>query len=412
MWMPSTGAFIRDRFYRRALSSRKARLADHGWKGFVDRTIGLDHAPKVGKRIAVMSTVSQEKTGPNATVDLAGLRRFVADRKLGDPSALRSENISFGHSNEVHLVHFDGRSWALRRPPRGPLLPTAHDMMREYRVLSALQNTPVPVPRVFAACDDPSYIGAPFYLMEYMQGDVIRADTSRTFANTPERRRAVSEAMIDLLAALQAVDWSAAGLEGFGRPDGYLPRQLKRWTDQLDRALQVTTSIRPLPVMSKVREWLEKRIPESPPATIVHGDFKLDNVMFDGKAPGAKVIAVFDWEMSTIGDPLADLGWLLSYWLEPSDSAERKGVTTAVTTEPGFLSRQEMLDRYEANTGRKMTDFAFYEAFAIFKLAIIMEGSYSRFVRGQTDDPLFVAMKERVPALADAAWKVCSAAKS
>jgi aminoglycoside phosphotransferase (APT) family kinase protein len=359
-----------------------------------------------------MSTSSQEKTGPNATVDLAGLRRFVADRKLGDPSALRSENISFGHSNEVHLVHFDGRSWALRRPPRGPLLPTAHDMMREYRVLSALQNTPVPVPRVFAACDDPSYIGAPFYLMEYMQGDVIRADTSRTFANTPERRRAVSEAMIDLLAALQAVDWFAAGLEGFGRPDGYLPRQLKRWTDQLDRAMQVTTSIRPLPVMSKVREWLEKRIPESPPATIVHGDFKLDNVMFDGKAPGAKVIAVFDWEMSTIGDPLADLGWLLSYWLESSDSAERKRVTTAVTTEPGFLSRREMLDRYEAKTGRKMTDFAFYEAFAIFKLAIIMEGSYSRFVRGQTDDPLFVAMKEHVPALADEAWKVCGAARS
>jgi aminoglycoside phosphotransferase (APT) family kinase protein len=283
-------------------------------------------------------------------------------------------------------------------------------MMREYRVLNALQDTAVPVPRVFAACEDPSYIGAPFYLMEYMQGDVIRADTPQTFANTPERRRAVSEAMIDLLAALQAVDWRAAGLEGFGRPDGYLPRQLKRWTDQLDRAAQITVSVRPLPVMAKVREWLEKRIPESPAATIVHGDFKLDNVMFDPGAPGAKVIAVFDWEMSTIGDPLADLGWLLSYWLESSDSADRKKITDAVTSEPGFLTRKEMVDRYESRTGRKMANFAFYEAFAIFKLAIIMEGSYSRFVRGQTDDPLFVAMKERVPALADSAWRVCNAA--
>jgi len=372
-------------------------------------TIGLDRVSKVGKRIAVMTTAVQEKTGPNATVDLAGLRRFLADHKLGDPSALRSENISFGHSNEVHLVHFDDHSWALRRPPRGPLLPTAHDMMREYRVLKALQNTPVAVPRVFAACEDPSYIGAPFYLMEYMRGDVIRADTAHTFANTPERRRAVSEAMIDLLIALQAVDWKAVGLEGFGRPDGYLPRQLKRWTDQLDRATKITCVIRHLPVMARVREWLEKRTPESPAATIVHGDFKLDNVMFDPKAPGAKVIAVFDWEMSTIGDPLADLGWLLSYWLESSDGSGRKSVTTAVTTEPGFLTRRQMLDRYESKTGRKMTDFAFYEAFALFKLAIIMEGSYSRFVNGQTDDPLFVAMKERVPALADAAWAVCNA---
>ena len=355
-----------------------------------------------------MSTAAHEKTGPNATVDLAGLRRFVTDRKLGDPSELRSENISFGHSNEVHLIHFDGRSWALRRPPRGPLLPTAHDMMREYRVINALQNTPVPVPRVFAACDDPAYIGAPFYLMEYMRGEVIRAD-SNNFANTPERRRAVSEAMIDLLAALQAVDWKAVGLEGFGRPDGYLPRQLKRWTDQLDRATQITSSIRALPVMAKVREWLEKRIPDSPPATIVHGDYKLDNVMFDPSAPGAKAIAIFDWEMSTIGDPLADFGWLLSYWVEATDSPDRRGITAPVTTAPGFLTRREMVDRYEAKTGRKMTNFAFYEAFAIFKLAIIMEGSYSRFVRGQTDDPLFVGLKERVPALADAAWKVCSA---
>ena len=261
-----------------------------------------------------MSSATAEKTGPNATVDIAGLRNFIRDNNLGDPNDLRSENISFGHSNEVHLIHFQGKSWALRRPPRGPLLPTAHDVMREYRVLKALQDTEVPVPRVYAACDDPKYIGAPFYLMEYMRGEVIRAD-GKSFANTPERRRAVSEGMIDLLIALQKVDWRAAGLEGFGRPDGYLPRQLKRWVDQLERTLPHT---RPLPVMNQVRDWLQARIPESPPATIVHGDYKLDNVMWNPTDP-PKPIAVFDWEMSTIGDPLADLGWLLSYWPDPGD---------------------------------------------------------------------------------------------
>ncbi len=346
-----------------------------------------------------------EKTGPNATVDLAGLSRFIVDRKLGDPAELRCENISFGHSNEVHLVHFAGKSWALRRPPRGPLLPTAHDVMREYRVLSALQNTPVPVPRVFAGCDDPSYIGAPFYLMEYMRGQVIRAD-GKHFATTPELRRKVSEGMVDLLVTLQSVDWRKAGLEGFGRPDGYLERQLKRWVDQLERTIPHT---RPLPVMEKVRDWLRERLPESPPATIVHGDFKLDNVMWDPQS--ARVLAVFDWEMSTIGDPLADFGWMLTYWPDPEDAASRSGIVSSMAVEPGWLSRREMIARYESKSGRAMTDFTFYQAFAIFKLAIIMEGSYSRFVRGQADDPLFAGLVDRVPALADAAWAVCNSTR-
>ncbi|HEY6393806.1 MAG TPA: phosphotransferase family protein, partial [Candidatus Binataceae bacterium] len=341
----------------------------------------------------------QEKTGPSATVDLAGLKRFLDQRKLGDTGALRSENISFGHSNEVHLVHFDGNSWALRRPPRGPLLPTAHDVMREYRVLKALQDTLVPLPRVYAACDDPSYIGAPFYLMEYMRGEVIRAD-GNNFARTPEIRRIVSKGMVDLLVTLQKVDWLAVGLEGFGRPDGYLERQLRRWVDQLERTVPHT---RPLPVMTKVRDWLQAHIPQSPTPTIVHGDFKLDNVMWSLNLP--RVIAVFDWEMSTIGDPLADFGWMLTYWPDPSDGARNSVSNMGV--EEGYLTRREMIERYEAKTGRVMREFPFYQAFAIFKLAIIMEGSYARYLRGQTDDPLFAGLTERVPALADAAWSVC-----
>ena len=351
-----------------------------------------------------MSDLTQEKTGPSATVDLSGLKRFLDERKLGDTANLRSENISFGHSNEVHLIHFDGNSWALRRPPRGPLLPTAHDMMREYRVLKALQDTPVPVPRMYASCDDPSYIGAPFYLMEYMRGEVVRADNNN-FVKTAELRRSVSRQMVEVLAALQAVDWRAAGLEGFGRSEGYLERQLKRWSDQLERTIPHT---RPLPVMEQVKDWLQAHLPESPAPTIVHGDYKLDNLMFDPKT--ARAIAVLDWEMSTIGDPLADFGWMLSYWPDPDDKAGN--VMTSMSADQGWLTRREMLDLYEERTGRVMREFPFYQAFALFKLAIIMEGSYSRFVRGQADDPLFAGMKERVPALADAAWSVCKSVRT
>ncbi|MGH7950032.1 MAG: phosphotransferase family protein, partial [Candidatus Binataceae bacterium] len=253
---------------------------------------------------------------------------------------------------------------------------------------------------------DPSYIGAPFYLMEYMRGQVIRAD-GKSFATTPELRRRVSEQIVDVLVALQEVDWRAVGLEGFGRPDGYLERQLRRWVDQLERTIPHT---RPLPVMEKVRDWLKARIPDSPAATIVHGDYKLDNVMFDPDPP-QPIIAVFDWEMSTIGDPLADFGWMLSYWPDSEDGAQRQGAVTSMPVQPGYLTRREMIERYESKTGRAMKNFGFYQAFALFKLAIIMEGSYSRYLRGQTDDPLFAALDQRVPALADAAWAACNSAR-
>src|SRR5260370_39271189 len=199
-----------------------------------------------------MSDSTQEKTGPSATVDLSGLKRFLDERKLGETAALRSENISFGHSNEVHLIHFDRYSWALRRPPRGPLLPTAHDMMREYRVLNALQNTPVPVPRVYASCDDPSYIGAPFYLMEYMRGEVVLVDHNN-FVKTPELRRNISRQMVEVLAALQSVDWRAAGLEGLCRSESHLACQLSRRTDQLEHTIPYT---RPLPELQPDNERL------------------------------------------------------------------------------------------------------------------------------------------------------------
>jgi aminoglycoside phosphotransferase (APT) family kinase protein len=353
-----------------------------------------------------------DKTGPSAKIDTDGLRRFLRDRELGAADDLRTENISFGHSNEVHLVHFDGKSWALRRPPRGPLLPTAHDVLREYRVLKALQQSEVPVPRVYASCDDPGYIGAPFFLMEYMRGKVIRSglipSTEKSFADTPEKRRVVSEKMVDLLISLQSVDWRAAGLEGFGRPDGYIERQLRRWIDQLERTLPYT---RPLPVMTKkIQHWLLAHIPRTQSSTIVHGDFKLDNVMWDVTGGTPRVIALFDWEMSTIGDPLADLGWMVTYWSDPDDTERRRGVVSSMESAPGYCRRGEMVELYEEKSGRAMHDFAFYEIFSLFKLAIILEGSYSRYLRGQADDPMFGTYGTRVPGIADVAWSLCEQA--
>jgi aminoglycoside phosphotransferase (APT) family kinase protein len=355
-----------------------------------------------------MAELGEEKTGPSARIDLEGLRRFIRERKLGDAAELRVENISFGHSNEVHLVRFDGKLWALRRPPRGPLLPTAHDVLREYRVLAALQDTAVPIPRVYASCDDVSFIGAPFYLMQYMSGKVIRhglvPSDEPSFADTPAKRRAVSEAMIDLLITLQSVDWRKAGLEGFGRPDGYIERQLRRWTDQLVRTTQLT---RPLPVMDKIRDWLGAHLPRNQVATIVHGDFKLDNVMWEVGGDGARVVALFDWEMSTIGDPLADLGWMLTYWSDPTDTELRRSVVSSMEWDIGYYRRHEMSARYEQGSARPMRDFTFYQVFSLYKLAIILEGSYSRYLSGQADDPLFATYDQRVPGIAQVAWSLC-----
>jgi aminoglycoside phosphotransferase (APT) family kinase protein len=351
---------------------------------------------------------SQEKTGPSATIDAKGLKRFIRDNRLGEADDLRTENISFGHSNEVHLVHFDGKSWALRRPPRGPLLPTAHDVLREYRVLKALQSTTVPVPRVYASCDDSSYIGAPFYLMEYMRGKVIRSglvpSDEPSFADTIEKRRAISEGMIDLLISLQMVDWKKAGLDGFGRPDGYIERQLRRWIGQLERTLPLT---RPLPVMARIEGWLKAHMPQTQAPTIVHGDFKLDNAMWDDSHERPKAIALFDWEMSTIGDPLADLGWMVTYWTDPNDSEIRRSVVSSMEGEAGYLRRDEMVELYEEKSGRAMHGFSFYEIFSLFKLAIILEGSYSRYLSGQADDPIFATYDARVPGIAEVAWSLC-----
>ncbi|MGH2675800.1 MAG: phosphotransferase family protein, partial [Actinomycetota bacterium] len=248
-------------------------------------------------------------------VDPEALSGFL-DGRLPGHGPFEVERHRAGHSNETFFIGRSGHEWVLRRPPRGAFLPTAHDVLREHRVLSALADTPVRAPRPVLACGDEAVIGAPFYVMERVHGIVVR-DRLPEFVDEGEDsdRRRIGEELIDALAELHGVDWAGVGLEGWGKPTGYLERQLRRWTGQLQLTARLT---RPLPELLRVGEWLEEGLPPSAPPVIVHGDYKLDNVVIGGHAP-VRVVSVLDWEMSTIGDPLADLGYLLSFWREPGD---------------------------------------------------------------------------------------------
>lgn len=335
-------------------------------------------------------------------VDADALQSYLAQHAPGSDAELAVERIRGGHSNETFFITRGPDQWVLRRPPRGRILPTAHDVGREFRVLTGLTQTDVPVPTPVLMCEDTSVIGAPFYLMERLHGDVIRTQLPQPYDQDASQRRGLAVELIDRLAQLHNVDWQAIGLSDLGKPTGYLERQLRRWTGQLDGA-----RTRPLPDLDAVTEWLQSHVPESGPATIVHGDYRLDNVMYAHGAP-ARIIGIFDWEMATLGDPLADLGYLLSFWHEPEDpSPGFQDAAWAITTLPGFPLRAELVERYAERTGRRMDHVAFYVALAIWKLAILLEGSYSRHLSGATDDPFFALLGEGVPSLGRAALAVC-----
>jgi len=322
------------------------------------------------------------------------LRDYLA-AELGAAPDLEVERHQAGHSNETFFLRVNGREYVLRRPPRGAFLPSAHDVGREYRVLTALRDTPVRVPRTLLCCEDEDVIGAPFYVMERVRGVVIRDELPGFLIE--EHRAQMGDELVDALVELHAIDLDTLDLDDFGRPTGYLERQLRRWTGQLELTLPFT---RPLPDLERLGDWLRDNLPSSPPTTLVHGDYKLDNVMYASDTP-ARLIAILDWEMSTFGDPLADLGWMSVFWLDPDDDAE--GVfarTTQVTTLPGFQRRDALVQRYAQATGRDVVALPWYQVLAIWKLAILLEGSYARHLAGMTDDPFFAEMEYGVPGLA------------
>jgi aminoglycoside phosphotransferase (APT) family kinase protein len=332
---------------------------------------------------------------------LAPLREFLVRGGLEAPDDLRVEPIGEGHSNVTFAL---STGVVLRRPPRGPLPPSAHDVLREARLLEALSRTDVRTPRVLAVCADVDVIGAPFYVMELVAGDVI-TDSLPAELNTPAQHSLVADELIDALVELHAAEWSAIGLEGFGKPTGYLERQLRRFA-----GLWEHNRTRDLPAVEQVGRWLAANLPDSGQATIVHGDYRLGNVLYAPLSPGSadsrpRLAAILDWEMATIGDPLADLGYLLSHWHQAGDEP---GVFTlqTVTALPGFPDRAEVVRRYEQRSGRAMRDVDWYVTLAIWKGVVFMEGNYKRAMAGTTDDPYLKSFGDAVDALAERALEV------
>jgi aminoglycoside phosphotransferase (APT) family kinase protein len=351
----------------------------------------------------VRTPADAEANSRSPLLVLEPLEAFLDEHGLGG-GAIDASPIGEGHSNVTYLIRRGEQEYVLRRPPRPPLPPSAHDVLREARLLKALRDTPARVPAVLAVGSDTEIIGAPFYVMERVQGDVIVTSMPPALDTTAERERTAQE-LIDALVEIHGVDWLAAGLEGFGKPTGYLERQLRRFL-----GLWELNKTREIPAVESVGGWLAENMPQSGPATIVHGDFRLGNTLFATGAP-ARLAAVLDWEMATIGDPLADLGYLCMMWTEAGDpTGGMRDALGAVTRAEGFPTRAEMIALYEERSGRSMSDIRWYTTLALWKSVVFMEGNYKRAVAGTTDDPYLKQFGEGVLELARQAEMVARGA--
>ncbi len=314
--------------------------------------------------------------------------------QLNLPSAeMQVEQFPGGHSNLTYLLRFGDQEMVMRRPPFGPVPPRAHDMARESRVLAAVHPHFPLAPKPYLLCEDTSVIGSVFYIMERRRGITIRTEEPPPIADNVDLRRRISGSVIDTLADLHAVDVQAHGLDSLGKPTGFVTRQIRGWTERWHGSK--TSDV---PEMEALASWLDAHTPaDVARPSLVHGDYKLDNVMLDAAQP-ERMVGVFDWEMSAVGDPLVDVGILLAYWVHVA-SFDDKTIGT-VTTRPGWYGRDEILERYTARSGSDLTNIAVYEVFAVFKLAVVIQQIYARYVRGQTDDPRFAPLGERVASLA------------
>jgi aminoglycoside phosphotransferase (APT) family kinase protein len=311
----------------------------------------------------------------------------------GEPGPFRLHRLDGGNSNVTDLVESATGRWVLRRPPAATISATANNLAREHRVLAALTGLPVLTPAVVAYADDPAVVPVPCLLMEFVDGCPLTTAWPAHWNVAEGSLRALGLSAVDALADVHLVGWRAAGLEGFGRPDGYLRRQVARWRGQYEQH-----QVRGLPLFGRLAGWLEDNRPEETEPALLHGDFHLDNCLF---VPGPPVHtgAIIDWELSTIGDPLMDLGLLLAFW--GPDRADRPGMprVQALTRHPDAPTRAELAAHYAARTGRRVDRLDFYMALALFKLAAIVEGAYAAYVDGRVDSPYAVALAEDVPAL-------------
>jgi aminoglycoside phosphotransferase (APT) family kinase protein len=321
---------------------------------------------------------------PGEEIDTATVAAWLKGRLLGIERPATVEQFPGGHSNLTYLLRFGDSELVLRRPPFGSQVKTAHDMGREYRVLSRLHAVYPKAPRALLHCDDPAVIGAPFYLMERVRGVILRQPKAPAGIDLPpERMRAISEAAVDGLADLHAVDWRAAGLEDLGHPEGYVARQVEGWSSRWQKSR--TDDV---PDLDRAAAWLAANLPIESGAALIHNDYKYDNLVLDPQNLD-RIVAVLDWEMATLGDPLMDLGTSLGYWMDPDDAPELRLLPAGPTTLPGNLSRGEVVERYAARSGRDVSGVLFYYVYGLFKIATIAQQIYFRYRQGLTHDDRF-----------------------
>ena len=332
-------------------------------------------------------------------LDTTRLEPYLRERLPGTEGALSVAQFHGGKANLTYLLRFGETEFVLRRAPLGPIPPGAHDMRREHRVLSVLHRGFPPAPQSLLLCEDESIIGAVFIVEERRHGFVIRDDIPAEFAGQPELNRRIGLALIDALADLHRVDAREIGLDGLGRVEGYLERQLSGWTRRWDASLGGAEEAQSRAAMAPVLDWLDTNRPPERAGTLLHNDYRLDNCLLDATDP-ARIVAVLDWDMCTQGDPLADLGYVLNYWVEPGDDREWRDIAAMPTWREGFPSRAEAIARYGERTGSDVDDILWYQVFAALKLAVIIQQIYIRYVRGQTQDARFAQYWRRVLGLA------------
>ncbi len=332
-------------------------------------------------------------------LELTRLEPFLRRHFPDESASIGVRQFPSGHSNLTYLVSLGEREFVLRRPPFGSKVKTAHDMGREFRVLSKLHDVYAPAPKVLLYCDDEAVLGAPFYLMEPIAGIIIRRTVPAGVDFSPAVAKRLSESFIDNLARLHGLDYAAAGLGDLGKPQGYLERQVRGWTERYHGA-----KTHEFAGIEKIFLWMQEKMPASSDAALIHNDYKYDNIVLDA-SDVTKIAGVLDWEMCTIGDPLSDLGGALAYWVERGDPEDLRAIHWAPTDAPGMLTRAELAQRYAEKTGRDVSRISFYLAFAYFKIAVIVQQIYFRYQQGLTKDERFASMPVVVEALLRAALR-------
>lgn len=334
-------------------------------------------------------------------LDLKVVRDFLGANIPGIDGDFVIEQFPSGYSNLTYLLRVGDMEMVLRRPPFGAKnIKAGHDMHREFRILSKLHLVYPPAPKPLAYTEDESIMGCPFYIMERKKGIILRKKPPKGLELSADTMRKISEATVDNLAAIHKIDYNEIGLGDFGKPDGFLKRQVEGWADRYERA-----QTDDIPEAYQAIKWCKENIPDSPPATLIHNDYKFDNLVLDPNDP-TKIIGVLDWEMSTIGDPLLDLGVMLSYWVQKNDPPDIQLSSTLCTNMDGVLTRRMVVDRYAEKSGREISNLPFYFAFALFKLSVIAQQIYYRFAKGFTKDERFKLLLPGVIILNRSAVKV------